>query len=164
MYEENIFHLYFSLISLISNVVLGATSTLIQEHGQNKLSLLINENDVSRKSTVQSIMWSIPTADKSLLWSASAAFDWSHEKCYIFYEVHVGTVWHHILCPYHSGSTCYETWKIFLKRRDCNPFGSSESFMTVYTVIIGQNHRNKMQWAKLIARPSIFWQACSSSI
>lgn len=56
MYEENIFHLYFSLISLISNVVLGATSTLIQEHGQNKLSLLINENDVSRKATVQSIM------------------------------------------------------------------------------------------------------------
>lgn len=59
MYEENIFHLYFSLISLISNVVLGATSTLIQEHalhGQNKLSLLINENDVSRKSTVLSIV------------------------------------------------------------------------------------------------------------
>lgn len=41
MYEENIFHLY---LSLICNVVLGATSMLIQEHalhGQNKLSLLV---------------------------------------------------------------------------------------------------------------------------
>lgn len=124
MYEENIFHLYFSLISLISNVVLGATSTLIQEHalhGQNKLSLLINENDVSRKSTVLSIVWSIPTADKSLLWSASAAFDRSHEKCYIFYEVHVGTVWHHVLCPLPQWQHLLWDMKDFLKKGRLQP-------------------------------------------